>query len=436
MSSNLVVVHLECATNLQVEKDSSLPPGMTTTILNCHLERRERSCANWNHYLDFYDKASARKLYLRLKIFLWLGELAYLVLLGAARLQAGEAKPSSAGEWEKTVEAAKREGKVVVSIPVSAELRKGIEKVFKQRFGIETELNAGRAAAIVGKIQQESKSGVPYFDVHMGGSESMVTGLLSEGILAPLEPAMMLKEIKDPNNWWGGHIWVDNAKRYIYASQAYQVENIWCNTDSVKPEEIRSLTDLLNPKWSGKIGYLDPRTPGAGASTWSFTWKLKGEDYLKKLARQKLFVSRDQRVLAESLAKGKIAVVVGLSYYSLLPFIKAGLPVKSVPTPRDEVYVSGGSGNVTIIKGAPHPNATKVFVNWFLGQEGQETYSRAMGQGTRRLDVDTQWLKEFGVIGAKDNLTPDQYPKLENQSEEKILKTREPAAELARKLLD
>jgi hypothetical protein len=59
-----------------------------------------------------------------------------------------------------------------------------------------------------------------------------------------------------------------------------------------------------------------------------------------------------------------------------------------------------------------------------------------MGQGTRRLDVDTQWLKEFGVIAAKDNLTMDQYLKLENQSEEKILKTREPAAEVARKLLD
>jgi iron(III) transport system substrate-binding protein len=270
----------------------------------------------------------------------------------------------------------------------------------------------------------------------MGGSESMVTGLLSEGILAPLEPAMMLKEIKDPNNWWGGHIWVDNAKRYIYASTAYQIENIWCNTDYVRLDEIRSVTDLLNPKWSGKIGYLDPRTPGAGASMWSFLWKLKGEDYLKKLAGQKLFLSRDQRLLAESLAKGKIALVIGLSYYSLSPFVKAGLPVKSVPTPRDESYVSGGSGNVTIIKGAPHPNAAKVFVNWFLGHEGQEIYSRAMGQGTRRLDVDTQWLKEFGVIAAKDNLSPDQYPKLENQSEEKILKTREPAAELARKLLE
>jgi iron(III) transport system substrate-binding protein len=357
-------------------------------------------------------------------------------MLGARGLHAGEAKPSSPLEWERTVEAAKKEGKVIVSIPVSAELRRGIEKAFKQRFGIEPELNVGRAASIISRIQQEAKAGAPYFDLHMGGSESMITGLLSEGLLAPLEPAMILPEIKDPKNWWGGHIWVDIAKRYIYASHAHQVELIWRNSDSVKPEEIRSLADLLNPKWSGKIGYLDPRTPGAGASMWSFLWKLKGEEYLKKLAGQKLLLGRDQRLLAESLARGKIALVVGLSYYSMLPFAKAGLPVKPVPLPRDESYVSGGSGNVAIIKNAPHPNAAKVFLNWFLGQEGQEIYSRAMGHGTRRLDVDTQWLKEFGVIAAKDNLTPDEYPKLENQSEEKILKIREPAAELARKLLE
>jgi ABC-type Fe3+ transport system substrate-binding protein len=381
-------------------------------------------------------KAVAGKLYLRSRIFRWLSGSAYFVLLGTGGLHAGEAKPSSPVEWEKTVEAAKKEGKVVVSVPASAELRRGIEKVFKQRFGIDAELTTGSAATIVGKIRQESKSGAPYFDLHMGGGESMITGLLSEGILAPLEPAMVLKEIKDPNNWWGGHIWLDNAKRYIYASQAHQVELIWCNTDYAKPEEIRSLADLLNPKWSGKIGYLDPRTPGAGSSMWSFLWKLKGEEYLKKLAGQKLFLSRDQRVLAESLAKGKVALVVGLSYYTFLPFTKAGLPVKSISIPRDEIYVSGGSGNVAIIKAAPHPNATKVFVNWFLGQEGQETYSRAMGQATRRLDVDTQWTKEFGVIAAKDNLTREQYTQLENQSEEKILKTREAATELARKLLD
>lgn len=348
------------------------------------------------------------------------------------RAQTGRATQS---EWNRIVETGKKEGKVVISVPASAELRKDVERIVKQRFGIETELIAGRAASIVGKIQQEAKAGVYNFDVHMGGSESMVTGLLSENLLEPFEPAMVLPEVKDPKNWWGGHIWVDNAKRYIYSSQAYQTENIWYNTDLVKPEEIRSFNDLLNPKWSGKIGYLDPRTPGSGTSIWSFLWQLKGETYLKQLADQKLFLSRDQRVLAESLAKGKIALVVGLTYYSFVPYLKAGLPVKPLPNPRDEVYVSGGSGHLTIIKGAPHPNATKVFVNWFLGKEGQEIFGKAMGQGSRRFDVDTHWLKEFGVIAAKDSLTPDQYPKLENQSEEKVFKVREPAAEFARKLL-
>ena len=74
-------------------------------------------------------------------------------------------------------------------------------------------------------------------------------------------------------------------------------------------------------------------------------------------------------------------------------------------------------------------------MNWLLGRDGQEIFSRAMGVASRRLDIDTRWLKEFGVIGAKDGLTLDQYFKLENQSEEKIYQLREPGAAAARKLL-
>jgi iron(III) transport system substrate-binding protein len=212
----------------------------------------------------------------------------------------------------------------------------------------------------------------------------MVTGLLSEGLLEPFEPAMILPEVKDPKNWWGGHIWVDNAKRYIYSSQAYLTENLWYNTDLVKPEEIRSFNDLLNPKWVGKIGYLDPRTAGSGTSIWSFLWKLKGEEYLKRLAGQKMFLSRDQRVLAENLAKGKLAVVVGLTYYSFLPFLKAGLPVKPLPNPRDEVYVSGGSGHVTIIKGALSSERNQSVYQWFSAKKDRKYLA---GRWDRALDA-------------------------------------------------
>jgi len=168
---------------------------------------------------------------------------------------------------------------------------------------------------------------------------------------------------------------------------------------------------------------------------WSYLREIKGEEFLKKLVGQGLSLSRDQRVLAEILAKGKIALVLGLTYYSYAPFIKAGLPVAALPTPREGVYVSGGSGHLVVLKNAPHPHATKLFLNWFLSREGQEVYTRAMRQATRRLDVDVKWLREVGVTAAKDVLTLEQYYKRENQSEEKINRLREPAAALARKLI-
>jgi iron(III) transport system substrate-binding protein len=346
------------------------------------------------------------------------------------------AKPAWQVEWERAIDLAKKEGKIVISIPASAEIRQALEEGFKKRFGIPVESVPARGTTVTRKIVDESKAGISYFDVHIGGSESIVTGMLPERILEPIEPWFILPEVKDPKNWWGGHIWIDNAKRFIYAFQAYQTENIWHNSDLMKPEEIRSFDDLLNPKWQGKIGILDPRTPGSGASMWSYLRDIKGEDFLKKLVAQKLQVGRDQRLLAENLAKGKLSLVIGLTYYSVAPFLKAGLPVKPLPNPREGVYVSGGSGHLTIIKNPPHPNATKVFVNWLLSKEGQEIFSKAIGQATRRLDVDNRSLKEFGVIAAKDAITLDQYYKLENQSEKKVYESRDPGADLARKLLD
>ncbi len=354
----------------------------------------------------------------------------------SSAVAAQPSKPGWQAEWDRVVEAGKKEGKVVVSLPASAELRKGMEEGVKKRFGIEVETVAARGASVVRKIIEESKASIHYFDLHIGGSESIVTGFLPEGILEPIEPWLILPEVKEAKNWWGGHIWVDNAKRYVYAFQAYQTVTLWYNSDLMKGDEVRSFDDFLNPKWKGKIGFLDPRTPGSGASMWSYMLQTKGEQYLKRLVGQKMFISRDQRVLAETLAKGKIALVVGLTYYSHAPFVKAGLPVKPLPTPREGLYASGGSGHLTIMKNAPHSNAAKVFVNWLLGKEGQEIFSRSIGQGTRRLDVATKWLQEFGVMAAKDVLTLEQYYKLENQSEEKVYKLREPGADLARKLLD
>ena len=358
------------------------------------------------------------------------------VIVGLNYSAAVSLAQSKAGEWERVVELGKKDAKVVISIPATSELRQALEENFKKRFGINVESVPARGTTVTRRIVEETKAGIQYFDVHIGGSESIVTGLLSENVLEPVEPYFILPQVNDPKQWWGGHIWIDNAKRYIYAFQAYQTESLWYNTDLMKPEEIRSFDDLLQPKWQGKIAILDPRTPGSGASMWSYLRSAKGEEYLKKLVAQKLQVGRDQRLMAENLAKGKSAVVIGITYYSFAPFLKAGLPMKPLPNPREGVYVSGGSGHLVIVKNPPHPNATKVFVNWLLSKEGQEVFTQAIGQATRRLDVDTRGLRAYGMLAAKDGLTLDQYYKLENQSEKKVYEMRDPGADLARKLLD
>ncbi len=338
-------------------------------------------------------------------------------------------------EWEHLIDAAKKEGKVTVSLPASAELKKQVEDQFKKRYGIEVEVFTARGSAGVRRMADEFKAGVRHFDLHVGGSSSIISGMLDEGILDPIEPWLALPEVKDPKQWWGGHLWVDNARRFVYMFQAHLPEVIWYNTDLLKPDEIRSFDDFLNPKWKGKIGYLDPRTSGAGDSTWSFMWRVKGEQYLKQLVAQDLYLGRDQRVLAENLAKGRTAVMIGLSYYSYLPFLKAGLPIKPLPRLKEGNYGTGGSGNLAILKAPAHPNSAKVFVNWLLGREGQEIVSRALGQATRRLDVDTRFLKESGTTAAKDVMSVHDFLQIENQSEEKLDKVRQPASKLAHALL-
>ena len=339
-------------------------------------------------------------------------------------------------EWERTLAAARKEGPPVIGIPASSELRKSIGTRFKEKFGIDVELFPSRGPENVTRIIKEYSAGVRYFDVLVAGGATPLS-MVAAGAADDFQPYMILPEVKDPKNWWGGHIWEDNVstKRHIYAFLCYTSETFWYNAGLVEPSEMRSFDDLLNPKWKGRVGFLDPRNPGSGQNTWAFLWKVKGEEFLGKLVQQDLLFTQNQRQLAEGLAKGKLAFTIGLSHYSYEPFIKAGLPVKPVPNIKEGAHANNGSGVVTVVKNPPHPNATRIFINWLLGKEGQEIYGKAMLQGTRRVDVDTQWLKESGIEACKDIMTVDDYYRLETHLESSVNRLRKPATALADKLL-
>ena len=127
---------------------------------------------------------------------------------------------------------------------------------------------------------------------------------MRENMLVPFMDAVILPEVKDPRQWWGGHLWEDKIKthRFIYSYSADFSTPPFYNADLVKQDEVKSCDDFLLPKWKGKIGFFEPRIPSAGQGLWGFLMKIKGKEYLQKLANHELFISRDGKQLADSMS--------------------------------------------------------------------------------------------------------------------------------------
>jgi ABC-type Fe3+ transport system substrate-binding protein len=89
---------------------------------------------------------------------------------------------------------------------------------------------------------------------------------------------------------------------------------------------------------------------------------------------------------------------------------------------------------LALLKNPAHSNAAKVFLNWLLSKEGQETYQKGIGESTRRLDVDAP-KEAYAVRPAREFMTVEQYHQLENHTEEKQESVRKPAIAAAHKLL-
>ena len=362
--------------------------------------------------------------------------LVYSFLIATVILVNGIHAADAPDEWKKVIEAAKKEGKIVAGGPPTAVLRKQFKETFENRFGIELELLSAQGAQNAQRAMSEFKAGVKYFDVLHGGSGT-IEPLKYENMLAPFMDFVILPDVKDPKQWWGGHMWEDNVKtnRFIYSFSADFSVPPFYNTTLIKPDEITSFDDFLQPKWKGKIGMFEPRIPSAGQGLWGYLMRAKGKEFLQRLAEQNLFIHRDGQQIAVGLAKGNLAVALGLAQRFVDPYIKGGLPIKTLTSIKERLGGSNGFGAVAIMANAPHPNATKVYINWLLGKEGQELYGRALTQGSRRLDVDTKWLARFNTPAAKDMTTPEEFEKIRFYGEDVIINWREPAGEFARKIL-
>jgi len=212
------------------------------------------------------------------------------------------------------------------------------------------------------------------------------------GVWDPVRPAIVLPEVMDDAGWDGGFergftLVKDRALTYGFCS--VRGAGITVNTDLVK-EEIKGLTDLLNPKWKGKLLLPDVRT--MGDSFWAMTSaRLNlGDDIIKKLfVDQEPALSRDTRQIAEFMVRGRYPLALGVNPLLLSQFQRQGVGknLKILHFPEMDT-MNSSSSTVWLINRAPHPNAAKVFINWLLTKDAQVVWAREIETNSRRVGVE------------------------------------------------
>jgi len=311
--------------------------------------------------------------------------LFFVSILGAIPMAgAGESKPSWQDDWGKSVEAAKREGQVVLStVSGFTEFFREFEKRFPPIKVIEGA--SGQVAQRTQVLLAERRADKFLKDVSFGQQDQTQIRLFVEkGILDPLPPVFVLPEVVDPSKWWKGkHHYADAKGKYFFILEgAVRAADIAYNRQLVEPKEIRSYWDLVQPRWQGKIVVPDPRDArvrgisGSGLLLFYYHPNL-GPPFIKRLfSEMKVTLSRDYDQMMDWLAVGKFAVY----FFSrgTDDAVRKGLPVGEL-TPAQ--FKEGGvltpiRGVIALLNRAPHPNAAKVFINWVLSREGQTAFQK------------------------------------------------------------
>lgn len=308
---------------------------------------------------------------------------------------AGEA--NQADEWSKTLSEAKKEGKIFIYSTYPPQLRVAIMEGFLKRTGINVDIVTGVGAEISAKLLAERRAGLYLADAYVGGTTTLLTDMKPKGVLLPMEPILFLPEVLDTRLWFKNALpWLDKDKMVMqtrYMAGGSQADVVF-NTNLSNKTEFVSWYDLLNPKFKGKINLQDPTAAGKGGkfvnqalTHYGLDW-----DYMRALAKQEPFITRDKRLMLDWVAQGKHIFAINPDSVTFEEFKKTGASMDVSILKETKDVLGGGYSGVALIDKAPHPHAAKLFVNWFLSREGQTIYARADGSQSAREDVPVDHL--------------------------------------------
>ncbi|MDO8636955.1 MAG: extracellular solute-binding protein [Dehalococcoidia bacterium] len=286
--------------------------------------------------------------------------------------------------WQKVVSEAKKEGIVTAySFNWVGDVGLTVKKSFEDKYGIKLEILTGRGAEFEERVKTERRMNQMLGDMTEGSVGSLQSMKMS-GLVTSV--AADLPALQEKDAWLVQPAYMDPVDK-INLGWRQTIDSPWINTNLVKPgEEPRSWKDLLDPKWKGKISLRDPRLNPAISSEFValLDKKIWDEDYMRALHKQGLFYAISTMDEARQLGAGQIHISAIFSGASGGPFAEQGAPIKAISINQGDAVSFGALA--AIAKG-PHPNTTKVLINWMFSKEGQMVLGKAQANLMARKDV-------------------------------------------------
>ena len=170
----------------------------------------------------------------------------------------------------------------------------------------------------------------------------------------------------------------------------------WVNRDVIKQSELSSFDQLIDPRFKGKIAIYNPTQTTGGSQDLAPMLANRGEAFIRTLLdEQKMVVVDAKRQATEWMVTGRYPIGLGVDDEVVEEFQAQGIG-KNAEEVRESQSAYLRASGVTALKNPPHLSTTRLFLHWFLSQEGQDAFASIYSPTatTRRLDVQVYHPKD------------------------------------------
>ncbi len=291
----------------------------------------------------------------------------YLALLLALTMIFALAIPAMADEEEVVfdedlVAAAQEEGELVVYGSCEEPYLAAAAEHFQELFGIDVQYQRLSTGEVQAKIEEED--GNPSADVWFGGTTDPYNVVAAEGLLEPYEAVnashLLGDQYKHADGMWYG----------IYKG----ILGFMVNVDELERMELpvpEDWADLTDPQYEGLIWLSNYNTAGTAKLVINTMIQKYGHDegiqYLVDLDKNIEVYTKSGSGPSKNVGTGECVIGIGFLHDGITQIIDNGYENVQLVIPSSGTSFEIGA--TAIFKGAAHPNAAKLWIEYALSPE-------------------------------------------------------------------